>query len=312
MNTKLIKLIERIVESRLLKEAFKSDLMRQLNQYVIPEMGYGNRYYNGPVIVKLLTAMGISASEVTDDQMYVGNSGGVTYSKNNPTAAVIIVNNSKQVIAVLYGERHVKLYSSAGTYGGTRDKFRGTNARSSYGRQGRSDKTGLSSIEVWSSSELNNEKFFAIKNATLQVNSGFNKDYAESIKMNIDALSINQKRYAQKIKDMRAEKRVDAEFPDELVQLTTRLLAVGGKMKESLMSAIDNPKSNYPGSNKVTSYGTGSSRRVYNEPYIDMYRSGIKYITDLENAYKSGKDYKLEYAYRVVIDNISTLEKTFK
>ena len=316
MNTKLIKLIERIVESRLLKEAFKSDLMRQLNQYVIPEMGYGNRYYNGPVIVKLLTAMGISASEVTDDQMYVGNGGGVSYSKNNPSDAVIIVNNRKQVLAVLYGDRHVRLYGSKNTYYGSKDKYMSTSASLFPGRQGKSEKTGMSSIEAMSAAELNNEKFFAIKNAKVQNSShndaGFNKDYSESIRINIDALSRNQYRYAEKIKDMRAQKRIDSDFPEELVTFATELYNIGSKMKAAFIAAIDSPKTSGFNANDVVSYGRGSNSRTYYTSYISMYKDAYVAIDKLETVFRKGEDYKKDYSYSTLKEKISKLKSTFK
>lgn len=306
---KLTKLIERIVEARL-NEAFKSDLMRQLNSYYIPNIGWKDHIYDGYQIVKLLTALGISASEITDDQMFTSNSGGVTYSKNNPTDAVIIVDR-KYVQAVLYGERHVKLYGYASNYGGSNGKFMQTTANIRQGRQGKADKTGWSSLEAIPDSRLNNMKFFAIKNAKIVQNAGYNKDYAESLEQVQMALYRNRARYAEKIKEMRAAKRADSEFPDEIINFANELLLVGSKMKDAFAAAIDNPKDRSFASNRVTSSGHGKNSKSYYTPYLQIYQNSYKYITDLETAYKSGKDYTKEFEYNLVKSNLKELKSKF-
>lgn len=289
---------KKLLKNRL-TEAFKSNLMRDLNKYAVPVNGNG-RVRDGLPITQYLKGLSINASELTDDDIkyYPKNSDAKKIMSIYPDSTLIFVDShDMDVVGIINKGKHVKMSASVNNYiqkydttsrdpKGIRnsgDKYRFASANQT--GSSKSDKTGLSSIYSIALNDLYQYPFYVIFNTKMQHYRSFKEDIFQPL----EALILNKKHeYENKIQQMRAAVRT-GEFPKDIVDSADLLLSLGDKILEFSKNVINNP-SKYVTTTKISRYGDG---RMYGaSSLLDLYRDAANKITSAETSYRSGKDYK--------------------
>ena len=290
---------KKLLKNRL-TEAFKSNLMRDLNKYAVPFKGSKGRVMDGLSITQYLKGLSINASELTDDDIkyYPRNSDPKKIMSMYPDSTLIFVDSSNlDVVGIINKGKHIKMGVGGGNYiqkystnsrdpKGIRnsgDKYRYVTGYQSGSSKG--DKTGLSSIDTVSLNDLYRYPFYLIFNTKLQNYNSFKRDIFQPL-----AALINNKKheYKNKIEQMRADSRT-GDFPKDIVDSADLLLSLGDKILEFSKNFINNP-SKYGTTTKISRSGDG---RIYGaSSLLDIYKNAADRITSAETSYRSGKDYK--------------------
>lgn len=290
---------KKLLKNRL-TEAFKSNLMRDLNKYTVPIGGRYSHVNDNQSITQYLKGLSINASELTDNDIhfYPKNSNPKSLMQMYPNSTLIFVRpEDKLVVGIVHKGKHVRMGTQSPKYvpkynttsqdpkgiRNSRDKYRSVHV----GQTGssKSDKTGLSSIYSITLNDLYQYPHYLIFNTKLQNYSSFKTDVFQPLK----ALIRNKKHeYENKIQQMRAAVRT-GEFPKDIVDSADLLLSLGDKILEFSKNVINNP-SKYVTTTKISRYGDG---RIYGaSSLLDLYKNAADRITWAETSYRSGKDYK--------------------
>ncbi len=280
-------------------EAFKSQVMRDLNNFKVPlDPKFG--MHREESITQYLKGLSINASELTDNDIkyYPPSSEPKKIMGMYPKSTLIFVDTKKyDVVGIIHKgkpvgmsvttSKYVKSYniepSDPRNVRNSADKRRSVYAAQT--GSSKSDKTGLSSIYSISQHELYQYPFFLIFNTEVA-----HYDSFKNILNPLQNLIASKKQdYKDKIEKMRSAARTDG-FPKDIISAADTLLDLGDKILIFSKHVMNNPQK-YVTTLKIHR-GIGPDKRIYGaDSLLDLYRTAANNITSAETAYKSGQNH---------------------
>jgi len=300
----------KLIRKRKLNEAFQSKLMKRILTIQIPPFKWGGSHgkkigVEGN-IMNYLRVLGVKPSEITDEQITVGENGGVNYSKSNSDSIVLIYDKStNNLINIVVDGKNSRVYARRNKYYSSVDasdpKFK-RNSTATYvaggarfGGSSKDDKTGLASIEAMTVGEMNSYPFYAINVKVDPTSKTVNTDFSASMEANYRLLDKKKSEYKQKIVDIRAAARKDVKYPDELTDGANKLEEIGNLLTNLFELVKKNP-AKYASSTfgKTTTYGKGMSSKSYYTDFLTMYAKVARILEDSATLYTKGADFSTE------------------
>lgn len=300
----------KLIKRRKLNEAFQSKLMKRILTLKIPEMKWGN--FSGPKtgsegnIMNYLRVLGVKPSEITDDQIAVGENGGVKYSKDNSNSIVLIYNEStNDLVNIVVDGKNSKVYARRDMYNNSLDltdpKFKRNSTatyitgRASFGGSSKDDKTGMSNIRSMTVGEMNSYPFYAINVKADPTTKTVNTDFSKSMETNYKLLDKKKSEYKRKIMDIRSAARADAKYPDELTNGANKLEEIGDLLTDLFERVKKNPvKYAYSTLGRTITYGSGSNTKSYYTDFLSMYVKVAQILEDSAALYTKGSNFSTE------------------
>lgn len=294
----------------ILREEFKSDLMRKLNQYNIPRLygrGDRQRLTDGMKITDVLKSLNIRANTITDNDIkfFTAGSGNPRVAMSaNPNNVVIFVDNKKWIAGIMQNNKHVYIRGQEGRHVNYKDnridpKSISVSDKSRYAKSSASDgstmqdKTGLSSEYRITNADLFAMAHFVITPNDSEVNKPRPNNQGYSPKTMSSILQEKRYEYEKKIKEMRAAKRAGS-FPDDILQAAERILTLNSGILEWTKKVLNNPDDfKYKTVDSETHYGSGRDRRTYTSSVLKKYLNACKEVTNAEQQFSSGESYSL-------------------